>query len=427
MHSTKHFVPGGVVGPRSAGILIAQGRIRAAAFCAAILVIAVSQARGQCPAQWRLRTPGEAPSPRFGHAMACDSTRSVVVLFGGAGSGDTTSAGDISRETWEWNGLQWHQQARWFALTPADRYAHAMAYDSDRRVTVLFGGNDGASALNDTWEWDGTGWTEKFPANPPSARSGHAMVYDTARQRVVLFGGTSGGNQTWEWNGQDWTQMAPATRPYLRHDHAMAYDYGRSMVVLFGGDSGIARNNETWEWNGTNWSQKSPAHKPSARSLHAMSYDTARGLTVLFGGTSGTSLNNETWEWDGTDWTQTALSSGATPSIRYAHAMAYDSVYGVTLLFGGNVHGRGIAESSTAADNETWDYGRSDSDGDGIPDVCDNCAYTANPDQADSDGDGIGDVCEPICGFGAAGMMPVTLVGLGLMRRGRRTAVRRPG
>jgi len=35
-----------------------------------------------------------------------------------------------------------------------------------------------------------------------------------------------------------------------------------------------------------------------------------------------------------------------------------------------------------------------DTDGDGIPDVSDNCPLTANPDQADSNGNGIGDVCE---------------------------------
>lgn len=34
-----------------------------------------------------------------------------------------------------------------------------------------------------------------------------------------------------------------------------------------------------------------------------------------------------------------------------------------------------------------------DSDGDGIPDLRDNCPYEPNPDQADADGDGIGDAC----------------------------------
>ncbi len=36
-----------------------------------------------------------------------------------------------------------------------------------------------------------------------------------------------------------------------------------------------------------------------------------------------------------------------------------------------------------------------DGDGDGVPDVVDNCPGVFNPGQNDSDGDGIGDVCDP--------------------------------
>lgn len=40
-----------------------------------------------------------------------------------------------------------------------------------------------------------------------------------------------------------------------------------------------------------------------------------------------------------------------------------------------------------------------DSDLDGIPDNCDNCPFTSNPDQIDTDGDGTGDACQIIdCG-----------------------------
>ena len=77
---------------------------------------------------------------------------------------------------------------------------------------------------------------------------------------------------------------------------------------------------------------------------------------------------------------------------------------------------------------------------DSLGDACDKCPQRTNQDQADTDGDNIGDVCDSVgtmivrsicgsgvCGTGTAAMLPVILLGLGLMkfgvartRRGRR-------
>ena len=48
-------------------------------------------------------------------------------------------------------------------------------YLTNLALVVLFGGLQGTMDLADTWEWDGTSWTQRAPMGP-SARDGHAMA-----------------------------------------------------------------------------------------------------------------------------------------------------------------------------------------------------------------------------------------------------------
>jgi hypothetical protein len=113
---------------------------------------------------------------------------------------------------------------------------------------VLFGGSDSnGKPLADTWEWDGQNktWTQIKPTTSPPARSSHALAYDSARKRTVLFGGWSGSTSltdTWEWDGQSWTQIQTTTAP--SSPGVMAYDSVRQRTVLWGRAAG------TWEYGG---------------------------------------------------------------------------------------------------------------------------------------------------------------------------------
>ncbi|MBI5527158.1 MAG: hypothetical protein HY897_12555 [Deltaproteobacteria bacterium] len=289
---------------------------------------------------WTDVTPtGAKPSARYNHSMVYDSARGRVLLFGGFD-------GARKQDAWEWEGTA----GTWTERTPAGtkpsaRFGHAMAFDSTRGRVVLFGGDDGASK-QDTWEWDGaTGmWTDRTPTGTkPSARDDHTMAYDSTRGRVVIFSGDNGGNETWEWEGAagTWTDRTPAgTKPSARERHAMVFDSAYGRVVLFGGEDSVKKQ-DTWEWDGAagTWTERTPTGtKPSARERHAMAYDSGRERATMFGGFGNPSTcKQDLWEWDGAASTWTDRTPGGTkPSARYDHTMAYDTARGRVFLFGGN-------------------------------------------------------------------------------------------
>ena len=134
-----------------------------------------------------------------------------------------------------------------------------MTYDVTRGVTVLFGGFFGSQVFTDTWEWDGTDWTQRQPTASPPGRYAATMTFDLARNRTVLTGGwnlTSGNVQTysdvWEWDGTDWTQRMPNGAAPARAYAASTYHLPTSRTVVFSGEPDVTRLlADTWEYFGT--------------------------------------------------------------------------------------------------------------------------------------------------------------------------------
>jgi hypothetical protein len=303
--------------------------------------------------EWALVPGASSPEARSFSAMAYDGARKRVVLFGGF------NGSSILGDTWEWDGSSWIQRAP--ATSPPSRANHAMAYDSVRGRVVLFGGinweGGGNNILADTWEWDGNTWVERTPATGPPARMSHAMACDSPRQRTVLFGGWTGFSllaDTWEWDGNAWVESTPATSPAARYANAMAYDGERGRAVLFGGGGETSPYllADTWEWNGATWVDRTPATSPPPRSYHALAYDSSRERLVLFGGVRSYVPDSlaDTWEWNGSAWVETTPAT--SPAARYAPAMAYDGARGRMLLFGGLYVDGGTYHYL----GDTWEY-----------------------------------------------------------------------
>lgn len=179
------------------------------------------------------------PAARNSQAMAYDSRRGVTVMFGGLTPDNSTR----NRETWEWNGSVWSLRS---TIGPSARSGAAMAYDPTRGVCVLFGGSDNHKTYaQDTWEWDGVTWTPRVVANPPLQRIPGGMVYDSSAGKIVMHGGWVGFpsyqylHDTWEYDGAlgAWTQVSdgiPELPPGNYNNFpAFAYDSARNKRYVF--------------------------------------------------------------------------------------------------------------------------------------------------------------------------------------------------
>lgn len=311
------------------------------------------------PDGWTSITPaGTRPSARAYGAMTWDAARGVTLLYGGCTS---TNANGLCAtavdDTWSWDGVRWTALAP--GTKPPKKTDAAMTYDAAAGRVLLFGGCSGDNSLPDCnhtadfWSWDGLDWA---PLNPsgikPSARADAAMTYDSRRHLMILQGGHSATAQalreTWFWDGAAWSHPTGSDGPAVSAQ-ALAYDPMRDRAVLFGGTN----TNETWEWNGSTWSNVTPATGlPPARSWGQAVYDAQRGRISMSLGNSTPQLLNDTWLWDGAAWTN-ATPSNAIPPARALSAMSYDPQRHVSTMFSG---GRGPYAASGGYLNDTWEW-----------------------------------------------------------------------
>lgn len=264
---------------------------------------------------WTLAPPPTLPAGSY-PALAYDSVRQETILFGGALFLDAT---------WAWNGTTWVERLP--AARPPGRVLHTLAFDQARSEIVLFGGSAGAVELGDTWTWDGLTWHQRFPSVSPRSRTYHVMVYDAGRHETVMFGGHSPtwNNETWIWDGSNWTQRQPAMSPPAGIVGSMAYDPVRGEVLWYG-------SGQTWTWDGSNWTRHFPGATPTNGQFSTMAFDFARNQMVLFGGDDGNAPQADTWTWNGSDWTEVVLQFA--PPAQTLHSMTSDSIRKEIVLFG---------------------------------------------------------------------------------------------
>lgn len=266
---------------------------------------------------WTLQASIGGPPGIYGGALAFHQGIGKYIHFGGI-----SSSGLYSDSTFEWDGTQWLPIN---IPGPTARAFHAMEYDPIRNEIVLFGGRGtgGAGYLGDTWVFDGASWTLKNVINQPLNAAHAGMAFDPSRGTMVMHGGSTNvwpfpannqRNQTWEWNGAGWTavnESNPLARTYM----AMVYDAANSELFLYG-----TTDSQHYRYR---WDQGPPTINPVGGSATADYPTCPLNLGVI--ATSGTPPTYQ-WYKDGVPMVNAARISGvATPNLSIHPTRASDA------------------------------------------------------------------------------------------------------
>jgi hypothetical protein len=240
----------------------------------------------------------------------------------------------VAGSTYSWDGTNWQKLAGQ-VNSPPRRINAGIAYEPNG-MSLLYGGYDGITTLNDSYRWSGINWSPLTPAHKPAPRQNFGMASDE-NGTVLLFGGLDSNNSflgdTWKWDGADWANLNPSSSPSARSFPAMTYDSLHHVWVIFGGfDNDLL--NDTWEFDGNQWSHCQPAVNPPARMGATLTYDENLGVSYLISGQGPGFLYQDVWEWDGVNW-KNVTPIGTQLPPRLDHSAAYDSTRKVIVIHGG--------------------------------------------------------------------------------------------
>ena len=118
-----------------------------------------------------------------------------------------------------------------------------MAFDSDSRRSILFGGNGSGGTLGDTWTFDlaQIEWKNMGPDNAPSPRDHNVLTYSPKVGAVLLIGVTMGTTTDCCWyfqaNENKWIDIYPTGETPDGRDHMQGV-YTPNGIFYFGGFSG---------------------------------------------------------------------------------------------------------------------------------------------------------------------------------------------
>ncbi len=160
--------------------------------------------------------------------LSSSSPSGELVTFGGDKMNSSTCVSSCAytaqNDTWVYDGTSWTQIATGDA--PSARWGYAMAYDAAAQQEVLYGGYDGSIYWGDTWRFDGTEWVQATGIGAPSGRAYMQMIFDgtpgddsftVGSYNETDAGGANGSDQGSIYGGYDGTTSLAQEWQFSHH------------------------------------------------------------------------------------------------------------------------------------------------------------------------------------------------------------------
>jgi len=291
---------------------------------------------------WTEKTPN-IDSARHSAITYNNGTDQIMIVYGGH-----DSLVNLNNNTWEYNITQdtWTQKT---SGATARRQHSAVTYNNGTdQIMIVYGGWNGTTYLNDTWEYNITQniWTQKL--NGLVGMGAHsAVTYNNGTDQImIVFAGNKNGtndNTVWEYNitKNTWLQKTSGSTAKYGHS-AVTYNNGiDQMMIVYGGVtlSTINTNfNDIWQYNITQdtWTQKTSG-AIGRRQHSAVTYNNGTDqIMIVYGGWDGINDFNDIWEYNITKELWTQKTSGNKIQKLHTAVTYHDGTDHIMIVYGGH-------------------------------------------------------------------------------------------
>jgi hypothetical protein len=342
---------------------------------------------------------GEAEEDFSGGAVSLSSDGNIVAIGALGNDGNGSFSGHV--RIYQWNETQWIQRGQDIDGEAGNDYSgSSVSLSTDGNIVAIGAyGNDGNGASSGhvrIYQWDGAAWIQRGndidgeavgdSSNTSVSLSSDGSIVAIGADQNDGNGASSGHVRIYQWDGATWIQRGndidgEAGGDYSGYSVSLSTDGNIVAIGAYGNDGNGASSGHVriYQWDGAAWIQRgNDIDGEAGGDGTGTSVSLSSDGSIVAIGADGNAGNGEDsghvriYQWNETQWDQLENDIDGEAEGDYSGSSVSLSADGKKVAIGaGENAGNGVSSGHV----RIYQY-HTDSDGDGISDVNDQCANT---------------------------------------------------